>query len=112
MDGEAKSYTDLANKLHEKTVELDVHLRNLTEINDQLKGKCEKAMAALRQLCGSASLAACPVTCAICCNRERTHAILPCGHGGLCDTCVVRVVRRGRCHSCRGVTEGSIRIFL
>ena len=106
-----KSYSDLAKSLHEKTVELDVYLRNLTTINEELKDKCEKALSALRQLCGSESLAA-RITCNICYSRERTHAVLPCGHGGLCETCSTRVVRRGRCHSCRASVEGSVRIFL
>ena len=106
-----KSYVDLAKTLLEKTAELDVHLRNLTNINDQLKDKLEKAIAALRQLCGDGSLAT-RITCSICYTRERTHAIMPCGHGGLCETCAARVVRRARCHSCRGTVEGCIRIFL
>ena len=106
-----KSYADLAKGLHDKTVELDGHLRNLTTINNELKEKCEKALAALRELCGSHSLAA-RITCSICYTRERTHAVLPCGHGGLCETCCARVVRRGRCSTCRGPVEGSLRVYL
>ena len=105
------SYTDLAKSLHEKTVELASHLQNLTTINDELKDKCEKALAALQLLTGSNSLAS-RITCSVCYTRERTHALLPCGHGGLCVGCATRMVRRGRCHSCRGSIEGSIRIFL
>ena len=111
MSDPEKSYSDLATSLHEKTVQLDKHLRNLTTINEELKDRCEKALGALRQLCGSPSLAA-RITCGICYTRERTHALLPCGHGGLCAGCATRMVRRGRCHSCRGSIEGSIRIFL
>ena len=92
-------------------VELDVHLRNLTNINSELKDKCEAALAALRELCGSDSLAA-RISCSICCTRERTHGLLPCGHAGLCEACSSRVVRRGRCHFCRGTVESNIRIFL
>ena len=106
-----KNYADLAKSLHDKTVELDVHLRNLTEINTGLKEKCEAALAALRELCGSDSLAA-RISCSICCTRERTHGLLPCGHAGLCEACSSRVVRRGRCHFCRASVEGNIRIFL
>ena len=106
-----KSYAELAKSLHDKTVELDVHLRNLTEINSGLKEKCVKALAALRELCGSDSLAA-RISCSICCTRERTHGLLPCGHAGLCEACSSRVVRRGRCHFCRGTVESNIRIFL
>ena len=106
-----KSYAELAKSLHEKTCELGTHLRNLTTINDELKDRCEKALTAMRTLCGSNSLAA-RITCSICYTRERSHALLPCGHGGLCETCSTRVVRRGRCHSCRATVEGCIRIFL
>jgi len=113
MDSQSapKSYIDLAKSMHKKTCELEEHLQNLTTINGELKDRCEKALAALRQLCGSDSLAA-RITCSICYSRERTHAILPCGHGGLCEPCSVRALRRGRCHSCRGTAESAIRIFL
>ena len=104
-------YADLAKSLHDKTVELASHLQNLTTINDELKEKCEKALTALRMLTGSNSLAA-RITCSVCYTRERSHALLPCGHGGLCEGCATRIVRRGRCSSCRGSVEGSIRIFL
>ena len=109
--GPPTSYADLAKNLHTKTIELDTHLRNLTDVNDQLKDRCEKALAALRNLCGSNSLAA-RITCSICYTRERTHALLPCGHGGLCEQCSSRVVRRGRCHTCRVTVESNVRIFL
>ena len=97
--------------MHTKTCELDGHLQTLKTINDELKDKCEKALAALQQLSGNTSIAA-RITCNICYSRERTHAMLPCGHGGLCETCSTRAVRRGRCHSCRGSVESAIRIFL
>ena len=103
------SYTDLAKSLHERATQLDVHLRNLSQINDELKDRCEKALAALKELCGTAPTR---VTCCICYSRDRTHAILPCGHGGLCEACSARVIRRGRCHSCRAAVESSVRIFL
>ena len=106
-----KSYCDLAKSLHDKSVELDVLLKNLTTINSELKDKCEKALAALRRLCGNNSIAA-RITCGICYSRERTHAILPCGHGGLCEPCAARVVRRGRCSTCRATAESHIRIYL
>ena len=106
-----RSYTELAKSLHDKTVELDKHLRNLTTVNTALKEKCEKALGALRDLCGSNSLAV-QISCSVCFTRERTHAFLPCGHGGLCEGCATRGVRRGRCFTCRGPVEGSIRIYL
>ena len=104
-----KSYEDLTKSLHTKACELDSHLRNLTTINDELKDKCEKALSALRALCGDVTA---HTTCSICYTRERTHAILPCGHGGFCEACSDRVVRRARCPTCRGSVEGNIRIFL
>ena len=106
-----KSYAGLAKSLHTKSCELEGHLRNLTTINEELKEKCSKVLAALQQICGSESLAA-RITCSICYSRERTHAILPCGHGGVCEACSARVLRRGRCHSCRSTVESVVRIFL
>ena len=105
------SYADLAKSLHQKTIDLDKHMRNLSTINDELKEKCEKALNALHGLCGTNSIAS-RITCGICYTRERTHAIMPCGHAGLCETCSSRVVRRGRCPTCRQAVESSVRIYL
>ena len=106
-----QGYAVVAKSLHRKTIELDTLLKNLTTINDELKDRCEKALSALRDLCGSNSLAT-RITCGICYTRERTHAVLPCGHGGFCETCANRLVRRTRCSSCRGIVESAIRIYL
>ena len=111
MNPESKTYVGLAKSLYTKTCELEGHLRNLTTINSELKDRCEKALDALRQLCGSDTAPA-RATCSICYSRERTHAILPCGHGGLCEPCSARVLRRGRCHSCRATAESVVRIFI
>ena len=105
-----KSYGDLAKSLHTKACELDSHLRNLTTINGDLKDRCEKALEALRALCGGDIAAR--TKCSLCYTRERSHAILPCGHGGFCEACSDRVVRRARCPTCRASVEGNIRIFL
>ena len=107
---ETKSYVDLATSLHEKTIELDTRLKSLSSVNNALKGKLENSLSALRELCGNPI--ATRVTCGICYTRERTHAVLPCGHGGLCEQCAVRAVRRNRCHSCRATVENAVRIYL
>jgi len=105
------SYADLAKGLHEKTCQLGTHLENLSTINMELKERCEKALTALRQLCGSDTLGT-RVTCSVCYSRERSHALLPCGHAGLCESCSARMVRRGRCPNCRAPVESNVRIYL
>ena len=105
----ASSYTDLAKSLHEKATELNTHIETLKTANDELRDRCSKALTALSALCGPHP----PNTsCSVCYTRERTHAFVNCGHGGFCDSCANRGVGRGRCHTCRGPVDGTIRIFL
>jgi len=107
----SRSYRDLAKSLHDKTVEFTGHLANLTSVNNGLKTKCEEALTALQSL-GSGSGLCTRITCNICYTRERTHALIPCGHGGICQLCANRVVRRGRCHNCRTAVESNVRVFM
>ena len=103
----AISYTDLAKGLHSKATELSTHIETLKNANDELRDRCSKALDALTALCGSRTVSA---TCSVCYTREPTHAYINCGHGGFCDSCANR--RRGRCHTCRGPVDATIRIFL
>ena len=107
----ARSYADLAKKLHDKGVELDAQLRNLSRTNADLVVKCQNCLAALKEFTGSNALAA-KISCSVCCTRERTHCLIPCGHGGLCEACAERAVRRGRCFTCRGDVEQLLKVFL
>ena len=105
------SYHDLAKALHEKTTEMNTHLTNLKELNDDLHDRTEKVLTALKDLTGSQSLAA-RISCNCCYARPRTHALLPCGHAGLCENCATRAKRRNRCFSCRQSIEEVVRVYI
>ena len=107
----AEKYADLAKKLHEKGLELDTQLRNLTKVNADLVVKCENCLNCLKDITGSQALAA-KINCSVCYSNERTHCFLPCGHGGYCEACANRGVRRNRCFTCRGEIQSILRVFL
>ena len=101
------SYSDLCKSLLDKTSAFSDHLKTLTEVNDELKLKCEKALVALSTVVGTTTNR---VSCPVCFTRERT-TLVPCGHP-FCDSCSVRACRRGRCHTCRSTVESNLRVFL
>ena len=107
----ANKYADLAKKLHDRGLELDTQLRNLTKVNADLIIKCENCLTCLKEITGSDALAA-KIACSVCCNNERTHVFLPCGHGGYCEACATRGVRRNRCFTCRAEIQSTIRVYL
>ena len=105
------NYRDLAKKLNESGRELDKHITYLKEINDVLIEKTDDVQTALENLVGNSSLAV-RITCSVCCTRERTHAFIPCGHGGMCERCATRGRTRNRCFICRAEIEGVMRVYL
>ena len=109
MDESLRSYSQLAKDLNERAVSLDKHICELKQLNDDLVDRTSKVLIALQSLLGDTSLR---ISCTICCTRPRNTVILPCGHGGICDGCASRCHRRGRCPTCRGPTEGTLRIFM
>ena len=107
----SSTYADLAKKLHDKGVELDEHLRNLSKVNADLVVKCENCLVCLKEVTGSRALAV-KIACSICNTRDRTHCLCPCGHAGLCLPCAQIAIRRGRCHTCRQQVDSLLRIYL
>ena len=107
----ADKYADLTKKLHDKGVELNLQLRELTHVNAELIVKCQHVLSSLKKLQGSPSLAA-KIACSICLENERSHIFLPCGHGGFCEGCALRGVRRNRCFTCRANVQSSVKVFL
>ena len=105
------SYSELAKKFHEKSTAFGVHLASINTLNDEVKERTEKLLTAIEQLTGTQSIAA-KISCSVCYTRDRTHAILPCGHGGICAGCATRAQQRNRCFTCRGRIEEVVRIYL
>jgi len=109
MDTEnlTESYIELAKKLLVKATSFDEILRSLTQVNSDLKNRCEKSIHALAILKGSKN-----TTCSVCCSREGNTVFHPCGHGLFCENCAGRGERRGRCFTCRGTVIQSLRVFI
>jgi hypothetical protein len=49
--------------------------------------------------------------CVICCDGASTHAMVPCGHHCVCQTCATKGFAGGKCPMCRGEVQGVIHIF-
>ena len=104
-------YSELAKKLHDKSVQFDMYLRNLKTLNSEVQKRLEKILIAMTELYGDQSLSA-RIACTICATNPRSHCIIPCGHGGFCEGCAQRGQTRNRCHTCRGVVEGILKIYM
>ena len=102
-----QTYTDLAKALHEKAGDLEKLLNNLSSINSDLKNRCGRAIEALSNLIQPPK-----AKCSVCCTRDAACVFIPCGHGGFCEACAVRAERRGRCFTCRGPIQSTLRIFI
>ncbi|KAI9007674.1 hypothetical protein DFJ74DRAFT_367427 [Hyaloraphidium curvatum] len=50
-------------------------------------------------------------SCIVCWERERTHAVVPCGHMVLCEGCVRDVEKSRRCPKCREKWKMAIRVW-
>ena len=58
-------------------------------------------------------------SCVVCCDQERTHALIPCGHLCLCTSCSEMIVEASssrsdyplRCPVCREPCETAMRVF-
>ena len=102
------SFQDIAQKMHEKSVEFDNHLSALKKLNDELRDRSGKVLEGIKNLCGTLSG---PKTCSVCYTRPGTFACVPCYHGGLCNSCATRSKDRGRCFTCRQRVEDVVKIF-
>mgnify|MGYP001993505195 CR=1 FL=1 len=104
-----RSYEELAKDLNTKAQEFDKHICSLKQLNDDLVDRTSRVLTALNALVGNTTLR---ISCSICCTRPRNTVMVPCGHGGVCDACATRCERRGRCPTCRGPVEGTLRVFM
>ena len=97
------TYINLAENLRAKAVELDNTLKMLASVNNDIKDRCEKAITALQALTRTNP-------CSVCCETKLSHAFVPCGHC-FCENCSVRGLRRGRCFTCRGTIERTMKVY-
>ena len=71
----AQKYTELCKRMHDRGLEIDVQLRNLTKINSEMVLKCEKCLTCIKEFSGNSGL---QISCSICLENDRTHVFLPC----------------------------------
>ena len=106
---EQLSYEDQLRSIRDKALEFDKHLVRVKKYNDDLVQKSERVLHSVTELLGSAKPTA-KKNCAVCYTRERTHAVLPCGHV-FCENCAQRAAR-GRCFNCRQPIQETIRVYV
>ena len=107
----SSSYEEAAAVLRARSVEFEVHLTHIKEINDMLLLKSSEMLEALKEF-GTGTSREARTTCNVCYSRPRTHVLTPCGHAGFCRSCAERALTRGRCHVCRGHVAETFKIYL
>ncbi|OMJ74875.1 hypothetical protein SteCoe_26128 [Stentor coeruleus] len=49
--------------------------------------------------------------CLICCSNVCDSVLVPCGHGGICNDCSIKLLESGKdCHICRSSIEKVLKI--
>ena len=104
------SYEELAKAMYDKSVLLDKHLDNLKTLNSELRDRSKKILDSLSELVGHTKHPS--KTCNVCYSRPQPHAMLPCGHFGMCFNCAIRSKDRGRCPVCRADIEQIVKIYV
>ena len=96
--------------MRDKAVEFDAALCKVKKTNDELLNRAEKTLQNITELMGT-----CGTTtvkkCTVCYTREVLTVLVPCGHT-FCTSCAVRAETRGRCHTCRGRVDSTMRVYI
>lgn len=103
-----QTYEEVVRCMRDKAVEFDLHLKKIQRLNADLQEKAEKTLRSVRDMVGTVKPA--KKNCSVCYTRERTHALVPCGHL-FCESCSERAIRSNRCFVCRSAIESSMRCF-
>lgn len=49
--------------------------------------------------------------CVVCCSKKADAVCMPCGHGGICEDCVVKIVSKNKeCYLCKEAVEVILKI--
>ena len=102
------NFRDLAHQMAEKSKEFANHLQLLSKMNNDLRDQSIKILDELNRLVGKVTTTK---TCSVCYTRTGDYAVIPCGHGGLCQSCAQRSLDRHRCFVCRGPVDSTVRVF-
>jgi len=117
MDTESKEiveddtrFSDDLKAVLRKSEELGDALHSLQSTNTSLKFYASKLIVRLNEFTEQFSDDKPTTQCNICYVREKTHALVPCGHS-MCQHCIARCQTRNRCFVCRGEPTGVLKVF-
>ena len=106
----SSNYEELLKSMLDKAVEFDTALCKVKKTNDELLNRAEKTLQNITELMGT-----CGTTtvkkCTVCYTREVQTVLVPCGHT-FCTSCAARAETRGRCHTCRGRVDSTMRVYI
>ena len=102
----SKTYLDLLRNMKQKSDEFGSYLADVSKLNLDIQQRVDKLQDCIHSLSSNQKKA-----CTVCYSRPPTHAFLPCGHGGICETCADRGLTRNRCFQCRAPIERVVRIY-
>ena len=106
----SSNYEELLKSMRDKAVEFDAALCKVKKTNDELLNRAEKTLQNITELMGTCGTT--PVKkCTVCYTREVQTVLVPCGHT-FCTSCAARAETRGRCHSCRGRVDSTMRVYI
>ena len=106
----SSNYEELLKSMRDKAVEFDTALCKVKKTNDELLNRAEKTLQNITELMGTCGTT--PVKkCTVCYTREVQTVLVPCGHT-FCTSCAARAETRGRCHTCRGRVDNTMRVYI
>ena len=106
----SSNYEELLKSMRDKAVEFDAALCKVKKTNDELLNRAEKTLQNITELMGTCGTT--PVKkCTVCYTREVQTVLVPCGHT-FCTSCAARAETRGRCHTCRGRVDSTMRVYI
>ena len=108
-ENNSKLCDDLKGVLR-KSEELGDALHSLQSTNSSLKFYVNKLMVKLKEFTDSFADDNPTTKCNICYVRDKTHALVPCGHS-MCESCINRCQNRNHCFVCRTAPDGILKIF-
>jgi hypothetical protein len=94
-----------------KSEELADALHSLQSTNSSLKFYANKLLVKLNEFTSNFSDKKPTTKCNICYVRNKTHALIGCGHS-MCLPCITRCQTRNQCFVCRAAPEGVLKIFI
>ena len=106
----SSNYEELLRGMRDKAVEFDAALCKVKKTNDELLDRAEKTLQNITELMGTCGTTAVK-KCTVCYTRPLLTVLVPCGHT-FCTSCAVRAETRGRCHTCRGRVDSTMRVYI